>query len=71
MVIANDLYFDVPKKRFPLKSVLAVENDDDSGVSYTYVVSHTFVADSPYTAPIFYQKTFFSQKILPITPPNF
>ena len=51
--------------------MLVVENDGNGGVSHTYVASHTFVADSPYTAPIVYLKTFFSQKILPITPPNF
>ena len=58
------------KKKF-IKISVGVANGGGGGVSHTYVASHTFVADSAYTAPIFDLKTFFSQKILPITPPNF
>ena len=55
------------KKKF-IKISVGVANGGGGGVSHTYVASHTFVADSAYTSPIFDLKTFFSSKNLTHNP---
>ena len=49
------------KKKF-IKISVGVANGGGGGVSHTYVASHTFVADSAYTAP-FFDNFFFSKNL--------